>query len=217
MVFRCDKCDSGDTRKGDGVLIAIRSHLVASRIITEDIIGVEQVWTRINLLGKSIYIGGTYLPPNSSDSTREHVLNTARSVCELSDSADNIIWNGDFNCTVNWLPDTENPSLLRVAEGPVDKVEFLDTISSLGLSQICNIRTQDHNQLELIFTDLDSDFVVTNATHPLKIDSHHHALIEYSIKIRDQLPIDDADLCNLDFNKTNWSGLSSAISSINWQ
>ena len=62
------------------------------------------------------------------------------------------------------MPDSEDPSFMRVSDGPAVNIEFVDSMSALGLAQICNIRSR--NQLDLIFTDLDGEICLTISAPP---------------------------------------------------
>ena len=185
-MLRCDRCDVGDSRRGGGVLIALRRHLVTSHVSVNNSQNVEQVWAKIQLTGKNIFIGAAYIPPNADPQAYEQLVTSTKEIMNQANPADNVFLTGDLNCPVTWVPDSENPCLLRSIDGTTSQVVFLDSLTSLGLSQICNIHSR--NQLELIFTDLDSDFVVERAAYLLKRDSYHHVGIECTVRINQQMP-----------------------------
>lgn len=212
--LRYDRANTGDTRRGGGVLIAIRHGLIAEQFVVENECPVEQVWARLKLPGRSVYIGATYIPPNSTTSAHEQIVQSTKGVMEAADSSDYVLLMGDFNCPVEWLPDSENPMLLRFADGSDSQTEFLDAVASLGLSQVCDVRSR--NQLELVFTDVDSDFTVSRASHLLKSDSHHHVAIECSFTIHSQQIQSEVQKAKYDFHKADLPGLSAALSSVNW-
>ena len=68
----------------------------------------------------------------------------------------------------------------------------------------------------MIFTDLDSDFVVERAAYLLKRDSHHHVGIDCSVRINQQMPQSDSSPKKFDFKKANLPALSRALSEIGW-
>lgn len=212
IVFRCDRADIGDPRRGGGVLIAVKSNLVTLLHASDNII--EQIWVQVKLGERSLHIGATYIPPGSPDAAYEHVVSTTNKVINDADPADIVMLFGDFNKVATWSHDVENPLLLRHGEAPDDAIAFFDTMNELGLSQICNIRNR--NQLDLIFTHVSDDIVVSRASHPLKIDSFHHPSIEVALEVKTQL--DDACEMNtkLDFHKTDLPALSRALHNINW-
>lgn len=213
-VFRCDRADIGDTRKGGGVLIAVKSNYVALLHTTNNIL--EQIWVQVKLGERSLHIGATYIPPNAPYEAYEHVVSTTNKIIDDADPADIVMLFGDFNKVATWYHDTENNLLLRHGEAHEDTIAFFDAMNDLGLSQICNIRNR--NQLDLIFTDLSSDFMVSRASHPLKIDSFHHASIEVVLEMKTQFDVCSPDDINTkyDFYKTNLPALSTALNNINW-
>ena len=78
VVLRCDRCDIGDNRRGGGVLIAIRRHLVASHVSVNNSSNVEQVWAKIQLPEKNIFIGAAYIPPNADPLAYEQLVTSTK-------------------------------------------------------------------------------------------------------------------------------------------
>ena len=214
LVMRCDRGNLGDLRRGGGVLIAVKRTLAALEILVENVTRIEQCWVRIQLPEYAVHLGAIYLPPGSDVSRYEQVVLSTKQVIDSSDAADRILVFGDFNCVLEWMPDSEDPYFMRVSDGPAVNVEFVDSMSALGLAQICNIRSR--NQLDLIFTDLDGDFSVSRSRHPLKGDSYHHVSIDVSVSIREQLDAYDEDMAKYDFYKADLPALTAALSAINW-
>ena len=215
FVIRCDRCDTGDRRRGGGVLVAVRLSYSATILDVCDGTTVEQVWIRIKLHDRALLIGAAYVPPLSQPTAYEQLLKSARRVVEKADPKDYTFFFGDFNCPVRWHPDVDNPKLLRYVEASPSQTEFFDCLASLGLSQICDVHQR--NQLDLIFTDIDSNFSVRRASRPLKHDSHHHASIECSIMfLAPQSDVDADNDVRFDFYKANIPGISAALSQVNW-
>ena len=130
LVMRCDRGDLGDHRRGGGVLIAVKRTLVAGEILVENAARIEQCWARIQLPEYALYLGGVYLPPGSDVSSYDQVISSTRMVIDSSDAADRILVFGDFNCVLDWMPDPEDPSFMRVNDGPATNVEFVDSMSA---------------------------------------------------------------------------------------
>lgn len=228
IVLRCDRCDTGSSKDGGGVLIAIRTTLVATKVILDSGSN-EEVWSEIKLGDRSIYVGAVYLPPNTTRNDRKlalkQVVKGVETVSSKMKSCDSMLYFGDFNYVVEWVPDSENHLLQRPIdnsnpeshEGGVDDEEFFffDALAEHGLAQINNIKCR--NQLDLVFTDLDCDFSVSRARHPLKCDSVHHAATSISVSIKSQLPDEDPDELNFDFNKANIPGMTAALDMVNWE
>ena len=132
----------------------MKKTFITNEVSVENAAKIEQSW--IQLTGYAVHLGAIYLPPGSDASMYEQVISSTRQVIESSEAADRILVFGDFNCVVEWIPDLEDASLLRVNDGPAANVEFVDSMTALGLTQICNVRSR--NQFEFVSTDLDGDF-----------------------------------------------------------
>ena len=102
------------------------------------------------------------------------IVESARSIMHTIDDADEVFLFGDFNRPIQWFRDDENPCILQPASGAPDDDDFFDEMAALGLNQVCDVHTR--NQLDLVFTTVDSDLQVHNASHALKRDSFHHHL-----------------------------------------
>ena len=172
---------------------------------------IEQTWGKIRLDEHAVFIGAVYLPPGSQQTAYMQVYNTAKDVLETANASDVILIFGDFNCLVLWMSDTESPHLLRVVDASASEMEFFDNLSSLGLSQICDVRQR--NQLDLIFT---VPYFIFRATNSLKRDYYHHAAIECSLKL--QVPVfhDDEETMRYDFYNADLPRLCTALSRIDW-
>lgn len=218
VVFRRDRCDTGDSREGGGVLIAIRLRLCPSALDISDEADLEHVWAKIATAYGTIFIGSIYLPPNSTDVVYDAVQRHASRICDQAGDSDLVFLLGDFNRPVEWTKDSENPLLLRPVSCAEDDAKFFDDLAASGLSQVCDVRAR--TQLELIFTTADSDLELGHASHPLKRDSYHHVSIEMSITLRRCMDEDDDDnlpaVPSYDFNRADLVALSSALSTIDW-
>lgn len=125
---------------------------------------------------------------------------------------DDIFICGDFNLPkLSWLPDMDNPLLLRPTGNDCN---FVNELASLGLHQICNVRTR--NQLDLIFTNVDGNFVITPASHALKNDSYHHRAneLEYSMTCHATDDTDEGDV--FDFAKAEYKRFGDMLSRLSW-
>ena len=183
-------------------------------IIVENQANFEQAWTRIQLLDRSIFVGAVYVPPNSEAEAYNQVVKSTKGVLDIADPADYLFVGGDLNCVADWFPDIDNPRVLRFTNASPNDTAFLDEMASLGLVQVCGVHS--HNQLELIFTDIDCDVAVTRASHPLKQDSHHHVAIECAFAVRTQMPESDENPKQFNFYKANLPALAVAMSAVDW-
>lgn len=168
-VFRKDRHDTGIIREGGGVLIAVKKYLCPSDVNITCTITNEIVWSKLCLIDKDIIIGAVYIPPSCDNETYNAVASDIDNVVASMNPQDDIFIFGDFNLNLEWLQDCDNPLLLRPTGSNCD---FTDKLSSIGLAQICNMMVR--NQQDLIFTNVDSNFMVSPADYSLKKDSFHH-------------------------------------------
>lgn len=209
VVYRRDRGS-----RGGGVLIAIRTKY-QSRMIPITASDVEQLWVNIQLVDKCLNIGAAYSPPESADYVFDTISNVATTVIDSAQPNDDNILLGDFNKPrVKWIPDGDNPSLLRPTNSTEADNRFFDALADAGLSQICGVRS--FNQLDLIFTDITDSFSVSRASHLLKPDSHHHVAIELTFTVGSTVTIDDFNPSVYDFNRANLPALIEAINSVDW-
>ena len=177
---------------------------------------VEQVWAEISHHGSRIIIGAAYIPPASDESCYVQVADSCKFVTDSMASDDHVFFLGDFNRPSEWLNDSENPVILRpTVVSPTDEI-FFDALAARGLSKVCGIRTR--NQLEPIFTDIDSDLEAHDASHPLKRNSHHHASTEVSFTTRSFILLDEEAQAPLgfDFRRADVYGLADAMADLDW-
>lgn len=230
QVFRCDRAQcSDDPREGGGVLIAVKLNLSPEKILQNCASHIEQEWVRIRLANKSVVVGAAYIPPTVNEAIAARNLNTNMTVeefyskfidnvetaCNLLSPEDELFVAGDFNAATEWIKDTENPLLLR----PLNLIGspqtfFVDGMSQLGLSQICDVKTV--NQLENIWTSETANFSVSHASLCLKPNSHHHAAIELIYKVDHHDDSYDADSLRYNFHLADIDGIKSELNGVDW-
>ena len=155
--------------------------------------------------------------PNSEDARYIQLINSCNAIVEKCSDNDHVFLLGDFNKPTEWVSDTENPVELRPTTDSSQDNDFFDALASLSPSQVCNIRTR--NQLDLIFSDVDSDILVHDSSHPLKQNSHHRASIELMFVLRSFITddVEDHVPSGFDYRKADVAGLSSAMGGIDWE
>lgn len=214
IVFRCDRSDVNDNRNGGGVLIAAKSSLGPKQITVQNDASLEHVWIGFRNGDKKSYIGGYYIPPNSATDKYTAVYDQTSEVLNSANPDDDLFLVGDFNKVVDWVPDEDNEFVFHPSPTADDDALFYDSVASLGLSQICNIRSR--NQLDLIFTNVSGDLQVSRASHPLKCDSYHHISIELAYTTRVYENADELGDVKLDFRRADIRGLATAIANTDW-
>lgn len=211
-VYRRDRCDGGDNRGGGGVLIAVRKRLGPADVDILSSSATEHVWAKICLPSKNVVIGAAYIPPDGDENVYSSFATDVKTVVESLSPQDDIFICGDLNLpNLRWLPDMDNPLLLRPTG---NDCSFVDELASLGLHQICDVKTR--NQLDLIFTNVDGNFVITPASHALKGDSHHHRSIELEYSMTCHATDDPEDNEVFNFSKADYVRLGDMLSRLSW-
>lgn len=163
-IFRRDRCVSGDNREGGGVLLAVRKHLCPTDVVITFDSLTEQVWAKICLPTKDVFISAVYVPPLASDEVYDRFCADAKKVIDRMQPHDDVFIFGDFNKPdLKWVHDIDDPYIFHPSG---NNTRFVDAMADLGLHQICNIKVK--NQLDLIFTNVVGDYVISIADHALK-------------------------------------------------
>ncbi|XP_062557283.1 uncharacterized protein LOC134222155 [Armigeres subalbatus] len=184
-VFRCDRGPMNSRKStGGGVLIAVIKKRKA-RVIYNDLWGcVEQVWVRLQLSHRSVFLCALYIPPDCvrDDSLVEAHTQSVLSVIEMTNASDEIIIIGDFNLPgISWSSscngflhiDMERSSLHSHAS------KLLDYYSTATLRQINHVTNENNRSLDLCFVSAqDAAPLILHDPSPLvKVVNHHPSLI----------------------------------------
>ena len=144
-IFRKDRLDSHG-----GVLLAIKSNLIAEEIKTEPNSKIESVYCKISLPNSTpLIIGSLYRPPNS---TTEYMTNLCNQLSDIKTKYKNaIIWiMGDFNLPdINWNSYTVEKHQYKKEINEL----FINTVQNLNLELINKRPTRNHNTLDLFLTN----------------------------------------------------------------
>lgn len=233
VVYRCDR--SEETEKfqknkkisGGGVLIAIKNSIESHLIGTGAPFGAEQVWVKMKLNDRNIFLVEIYIRPDSPASVYEANMQALRNLSSKLNNEDILILSGDFNLPrLSWFTENNNDPEIAIPINASWKKELiiLDTCHELGLLQI-NTHTNDNgNMLDLTWTNY-ADLVSCDLSefHLLKHESHHPAFqinLHYlrsnknnknsQLKFRNFLGA-DYDIINNKLSEFDWDKLLSGI------
>lgn len=210
-IFRRDRCANGDTREGGGVLVAVRKHLCPTDVVITVDPHTEQIWAKICLPTKNVFVCAAYIPPYVNEELYDRFASDVKRVTDSMEPQDDVFVFGDFNKPdLKWIQDIDDPNILNPTGS---NTKFVDAMADMGLHQICNIKV--NNQLDLIFTNVVGDYEVSIANHALKRDSQHHRSILLEYVTRFDVASDCPDEF-YDFRKADNAKLSSKLQSIDW-
>lgn len=192
-VYRKDREKSViNATKGGGVLIAIKKEIVSELVETPEMMPLESICVKIPTNNGNIYIYNLYIQPASSTSNEifsESINNHIEAIKRLKSimgSSDSLLIFGDYNLKhVEWCANDLGLDFIPIIGDSQSKpavtarsatTELLNT----GLFQLCNIKNDWNNVLDLVYTDVPELVVINEADFPLlpseKRDRAHRPL-----------------------------------------
>ena len=230
-IYRCDRSKKTSNKSSHGgVLIAADKQLKSEIILHGEENGCEQLWVKLTMRERNVYLGALYVSPGSNASLYEINMNMTRQLHSLVDTNDTIIFCGDFNLPqLQWERSQStndniadiSPILNQNSLHPVNVVgvideNVIDTCQDIGLSQI-NGHLNDNNRiLDLIWSnDPDDSSCNICVNHLLRNESHHKALtIDFVCGTSNSVSSDD-DYYR-DFRSADYNCLNNEFSMIDW-
>lgn len=217
IVFRRDRCQSGDHREGGGVIIAVRNY-ISSTLVPQLDDTIEQISVKLTLGMRNLFLNAVYIPPDAELVVYENYIRSLRSLFDTLTACDEIVIAGDFNLPkIVWIPDADTPFIFDACNVNNDKeCTIVDGCSDLGLNQICNFENSRGHVLDLIFVSFVDNISVDRASHCLKGDSQFHQEIEMNL-VRDlhcDEPIEEVWV--FDFFKGDYDAINHRLESFDW-
>lgn len=166
-----------------------------------------------------VYITCSYIPPHSgTELYTKHSEVISKIFLRLKEN-DRIVITGDFNIpNVSWNSCHDDP--VRFYPSSSENV-FLNSLFSLGLSQVNFILNSNSRILDLIFVD-DCDKILVSRTDPIVHleDSYHPTLkflLNFSIADNNFNNNELLPVLVFDFKNTDVTKLNSLLSNVNWE
>lgn len=179
-VYRCDRShlNSHDASWG-GVLIAIRSSVYSEQVFVPGTDNVEVVFVKLKLVDRNIYLACMYIPSGAKVEVYQSCADAIRKFVDhiRCDGNDSIFVMGDFNMSdVCWSqdPDKENTLLPSNILSSGDS-ELIYTLLGAGLLQLNDVKNEQGNFLDLVFSTDPDNVSISKADVPLsKVDRCFH-------------------------------------------
>ncbi|XP_062716091.1 uncharacterized protein LOC134291840 isoform X3 [Aedes albopictus] len=222
-VFRCDRSPRNSRKlTGGGVLIAVKKTRRVTNIQNDLWGSVEQVWVRIQLSNRSIFLCGIYFPPDRIRD--ESLIDTHNlsimSVVETASATDEIIVIGDFNLPgISWrsscngflYPDVEHSSIHNGAS------KLLDCYSTATLRQINQVTNENNRCLDLCFVSAQEEApVIIEAPLPLVKDVNHHKALVITLHDHQISLAQSISSVFYDFRKADHQSIIEYLAAIDW-
>lgn len=219
MVYKCNRSIVNSTKKiGGGVLVAVNIKFSSTLVNFSEVSINEEIWVKVSLGVKDLYIGGAYFPPLMPLQKYQSFSDKLVRVDNLVNVLDIVMVFGDFNLPmVNWtLNDDDNTLFATNVLNERDEC-IINATADCCLHQINFVRNINDRLLDLIFVnDFNSCSVGTVIDPLVKIDNHHIPVV-VSIKYNGfKEVIKHNSLLEYNFKKANFHGLSAELSNVDW-
>ena len=222
VTYRRDRCVNKFQRRG-GILLAVKSKFISCLVPLNHGDELEQLCVRISQsteISYNLNIFLSYIPPASLvDVYNKHVDNILLQ-SDISGLEQNLIFLGDFNLPgIEWEFDVEDKLLIPFNVSSETERIVVDSLISNNFIQINCVPNFHGKFLDLVFLSDDFHFSVSEVESPLASTDFHHKAICISLDRYTFLPdISPRSSSSLDFcfGKTNFAGLNSYLSGINW-
>ena len=205
-VYRCDR---RGTKRGGGVLVAIKEGYESKHISVN--CETEALVVKLNFNNRFYYIVAPYFAPSSN-------VKTYRSLNKIFEQRPDfqnckLIIIGDFN-----LPLITDSSY-RLNMGGMCYKELLNFLNLFNLRSINDIRNSLGRTLDLILTNAQENIVVHKEEFPLVKEDNHHPALVLQLNIKSKVR-----KCNIksvynernNFKKANFDQLYRMFRDIDW-
>lgn len=169
-IFRRDR----KSKKGGGVLIAIKNTLASSLILHDD--KIELIWVLVSNGASKFVFGVCYRPPDSHPDFCDLLHQSLHTITNKHSNAPIFLF-GDFNYpSISW-------SLLSASNGTSSKEQqFLNTALDFNLHQAITCPTRGNNILDLLLTSSPDDIKTINTLPGLSDHNLIHICIASPLK-----------------------------------
>jgi hypothetical protein len=183
-AWQINRLDRPGDGRGGGCLIAVRCTLPCTSISLNlnnlNIHDSQQCWVSINLNSTKIYIGCFYLVHDQDDSDYIQFVERANDVLNNMSANDTCFVFGDFNLNgLIWDKlDNDVPIFYPCNVTTEREEKVLDLFAKHGLGQICCLKNDAGNVLDLVFTNACDDTDLQEINSIFNKRSIHHKCFE---------------------------------------
>lgn len=224
VVYRCDRVigiTSDKIQKG-GVLIAVHVSMQSSLVSRCNDFGIEQLWIKVNIFGKNIFICALYIPPQSKiELYKAHITSITSAITQLNEN-DICVIIGDFNLRdIIWCEDENDDNvtsyLLPINVKSDIEICVVDQLMAEGFNQISNIYNSNMRWLDLVFTNESDNVNVTCSTSNLLPNEIHHKALEINLSVQELVSANEPQtLSRRNFFKADYEKLNNLIVEVDW-
>lgn len=220
-IYRKDRSlrNNTDDSLGGGVFIAVRDSLHSEEVLlTQDAeTPFDMVACKLNINNKSIFFSSFYIPPRSSLDDYIRLANEFLTLTNLTNNDDIFIF-GDANLpNIHWTSNEFQENLYDPIDLNSNHYDFLTNIFSQGYFQINNFQNIKGNVLDLIFTNVTSNFTLDEAllTITKKTSVYHKILnLTYFFNESKQNTLIERTLV-YDFEKAAYDEINTELNNLN--
>lgn len=209
-IYRFDR----PSRRGGGVLIAVRSTLASEELLLDDSRNSEFVCVKLSFSDRSVYITCSYIPPSSEFPEYQNHLSAIQSILNKLSDRDQLVVLGDFNIPgTMWSPEKQSNILLPLAQH-----DFIDGLLDLSLSQVNYIPNSLGRLLDLCFVTSPESVFLSRVVPLTQPEDQYHPTFEVEIDLGTVLKVNSEKSTNRIpcFRKANFRRLNNFIAGFNW-
>lgn len=210
---------AGHAPPGGGILIMVRSSLPSHQVAPENDI-IEQLWVKIILSDRNLFVGGAYIPPRSSDETYDLHASFCQQVLQSTDELDDVVIFSDLNLpNVIWSQHDELESVF-VATNISSHAETaaFDNMAE-GLFQLNGCPNSHSNVLDTIFCSRYDNVEVACPAPPLCAGfgtTHAHIPLSFTYSSSSTSSTSNTRRDTYNFKRANYPAIINALNDINW-
>lgn len=176
-VFRYDRCESGDMRRGGGVIVAVKlkSVLSVSQVQTRGFSSsLEALCLKLTFANKTLFLLAVYIQPNNSSIVYDGIFDSFYSMPFLYDN--NFLIIGDAN-----LASLSSYYTCKHSDRIIDVLLSFEAF--FNASQVNRV-TNDHGRiLDVVLCSEGIASEVTRHPFPLVREDSHHPTLNISVNI----------------------------------
>lgn len=223
-TFRRDRYGDLDVDTfGGGVMIMARTALNPTVISLNDDTH-EQLWVKLKLTNRHLYIGAAYIPPQSDVSVHSGISQACSSINDLLSETDDMVLFCDLNLSgLKWTPHDELPNVYLPSNVTSEsEITIIDGLLGIGLQQINGVPNSFGNVLETVFCSRHDEIHLDCPAPPLCAGfgstlAHHPVVLDFSFS-SSSITNDQArpQRVKYDFKRADYQSLKRELDATDW-
>jgi len=163
----------------------------------------ESVWCKIVCPNRAVNLGCVYRAPDRTETSAINVSHFLEA--HFKTNSGPTVMAGDFNCPgIDWVN--------HKASNQFAQSKFMDTVNSLGLSQLVDFPTRKHNILDLYFSNEPN--LIQNVTLGPSVPMCDHKTVLASLSVQ---RIQSKKITFRDYAKADYNIIAPSVLNLDWK